>query len=77
MLRIDKELEVRYRNLFLSVCDELAQKIPEKESLFQAMQREANEYLNFPIVDNLCYLVIEYFDELDRDTIEVFVRLRA
>lgn len=77
MLRIDKELEVRYRNLFLSVCDELAQKIPEKESLFRAMQREANEYLNFPIVDNLCYLVIEYFDELDRDTIEVFVRLRA
>lgn len=77
MLKIDRELHERYINVFVTVCEELAEKLPDKTDLFRAMTREANEYLNFPIVDNLCYLVVDYYDELSDETIRKFVQLRA
>ena len=77
MLRIDKELHERYVNVFETVCEELGKKIPEKQDLFRAMTREANEYKNFPIVDNLCYLVVDYYDILSDETVRKFVQLRA
>ncbi len=77
MLRLEEELEKRYRNLFVAVCEELAQKRPDKEDFCLAMQREATDYKNFPIVDNLCYLAITYYDDLDDETIREFVKVRA
>lgn len=77
MLRIDEDLRKKYVSVFVAVCEELGKKLPEKQDLFRAMTREANEYNNFPIVDNLCYLVVDYYDILDDDTVKKFVQLRA
>lgn len=77
MLRIDEDLRNRYVDVFMTVCEELAEKMPEKKMIFRALQREATEYNNFPIVDNLCYIMIDYYDELSDETIRKFVQLRA
>lgn len=77
MMNVDTDLRDRCKNLYVAVCEELGKKLPEKESLFRAMQREANEYSNFPIATNLGDIMADYYDVLDSATIERFVRLRA
>lgn len=77
MLTIETNLEQKCKNLFLAVCDELSQKIPEKAPLFLALKREATDYPNFPIITNLGDVVADYYDTLDDATIEKFVKMRA
>ena len=77
MLNIDSDLKEKCKNLFLAVCDELAQKIPEKAPFFLALKREASDYKNFPIITNLGDVVADYYDMLDSSTIEKFVKMRA
>lgn len=59
--------------LFLSICDELAMKLPEKETYFRSLQRECRECL-FNIVPNMSDLVRTYLDLLDRETIDSFIK---
>ncbi len=66
----DKEIEA----LFLSICDELAIKLPEKETYFRSLQRECRECL-FNIVPNMSDLIRTYLDYLDKETIDSFVRI--
>lgn len=77
MMGVDTDLQKRCRNLFIAVCEELAKKVPEQETLFRAMIREAKEYSNFPIATNLGDIVASYYDTLDDATIKKFVMLRA
>lgn len=77
MLNIDTDLKEKCKKIFLAVCDELAQKIPEKAPFFLALKREANDYPNFPIITNLGDVLADYYDVLDDATIEKFVKMRA
>ena len=74
---MDTDLKLRCKDLFIDVCEELTRKIPEQETLFRALQREANEYINFPIATNLGDVVASYYDILDDETVKKFVMLRA
>lgn len=60
--------------LFIDVCEELSEKIPEKEAHFHVLQCEAKNYTNFPIVTNLSDTILENYDALDRETIIRYIR---
>lgn len=77
MLNVETDLKQKCKELFISVCEELAQKIPEKAPFFLALKREASDYKNFPIATNLSDVVADYYDVLDDATIEKFVKMRA
>lgn len=75
-LIVDMKSPIRENGIefvFLRICDELAEKIPEKEPYFRSLQRECRECV-FNIVPNMSDLVATYLDILDRGTVTAYAR---
>ena len=71
---IDYYSKNELKKLFLAVCDELESKNKAKEKYFEDLKREVLEYPHFNILVNLCDLLANYYDLLDRETILQFIR---
>jgi len=61
-------------NYFIALCDELAEKVPEKETYFHNLQREHEECM-FNVLVNTENIVREYYDILEKGTILKFVHI--
>ena len=60
---------------YLDVCAELSNKIPEKEAYFKQCMHEAVCCDSFPIADNLCDLIYNYINYIDKKIIIDIIRL--
>lgn len=74
MILLDKETKKEMQEIFLGICKELELKIPEKRQFFRDLQREVIE-TEFNIIVNMAYLVENYFDVLETDSILNFIRI--
>lgn len=62
------------KEFFIVLCEELAEKVPEKATYFQNLKRESEECL-FNDVINAENMIREYYDVLEKQTILNFINI--
>ena len=55
----------KLKKVFIGLCEDLKTKHPEKESHFNAVIREINNYPNYPLFSNLGDTVLTYYGDID------------
>lgn len=74
MILLDRDSKRNVTENFLAICKELELKVPEKKQFFRDLQREVME-TEFNTIVNMAYLIENYFDILETESILNFIRI--